>query len=174
MARAAGTEEYTTDEMWRIEQRMKRLNDLGFDVDELDIVTDWDGSTVRVQPKVVEADHHARDLQRMTGLDVEDNQARRLLNDMSAFAAHHDLGNESRSIVAHRWLTTVYEPITAMVPAELRGKLEPAEVFHEILEHRWFLSEQQGRPVSTVEAADSYITNELSARPEEAVAADPT
>ena len=93
---------------------------------------------------------------------------------MSAYAAHHDLGNESRSIVAHRWLTTVYEPITAMVPAELRGKLEPAEVFHEILEHRWFLSEQQGRPVSTVEAADSYIANELSARPEEAVAADPT
>ena len=38
-----GTEEYTTDEIWRIEQRMERLNELGFDVDELDIVTDWDG-----------------------------------------------------------------------------------------------------------------------------------
>ena len=111
-----GTEEYTTDEIWRIEQRMERLNELGFDVDELDIVTDWDGATVRVQPKVVEANHHARELQRLTGLDVEDNQARRLLNDLAAFTAHHDLGGESRSIVAHRWLTTVYEPITAMVP----------------------------------------------------------
>src|SRR3954449_12254094 len=161
------TEEYTTDEIWRIEQRMERLNDLGFDVDELDIVTDWDGSTVRVQPKVVEADHHARELQALTGLDVEENQARRLLNDLAAFTAHHDLGGESRSIVAHRWLTTVYEPITAMVPAELRGKLEPAEVFHEILEHRWFLSEQAGHPVHTRDAARSYIDTVLRARPEE-------
>ena len=167
-----GTEEYTTDEMWRIEQRMQRLNELGFDVDELDIVTDWDGATVRVQPKVVEANHHARDLQRLTGLDVEDNQARRLLNDLAAYTAHHDLGGESRSIVAHRWLTEVYEPITRKVPAELRGRLEPAEVFHEILEHRWFLSEQSGHPVHTVDAAESYIANVLRARPEEVIAGD--
>jgi len=166
------TEEYTTDEIWRIEQRMERLNDLGFDVDELDIVTDWDGSTVRVQPKVVEADHHARELQGLTGLDVEENQARRLLNDLAAFTAHHDLGGESRSIVAHRWLTEVYEPITAMVPEEMRGKLEPAEVFHEILEHRWFLSEQAGHPVRTREAARSYIDTVLKARPEEVLAGD--
>jgi len=166
-----GTEEYTTDEMWRIEQRMKRLNELGFDVDEVDIVTDWDGATVRVQPKVVEADHHARELQSLTGLEVEDNQARRLLNDLAAFTAHHDLGGESRSIVAHRWLTTVYEPITALVPPQLRGRLEPPEVFHEILEHRWFLSERSGHPVRTVDAARDYIDNVLTVRPEEEIAA---
>jgi tRNA A-37 threonylcarbamoyl transferase component Bud32 len=168
-----GTEEFTTDEIWRIEQRVQRLNDLGFDVDELDIVTDWDGATIEVQPKVVEANHHARELQRLTGLDVEDNQARRLLNDLAAYTAHHDLGGESRSIVAHRWLTNVYEPITAMVPAELRGRLQPAEVFHEILEHRWFLSEQQGSPVNTVVAARSYIDTVLNARPEEELTGDP-
>jgi tRNA A-37 threonylcarbamoyl transferase component Bud32 len=166
-------ETFTTDEIWRIEQRIERLNDLGFDVDELDIVTDWDGSSVRVQPKVVEADHHARELHALTGLEVEDNQARRLLNDLAAFTAHHDLGGESRSIVAHRWLTTVYEPITAMVPPEMRGKLEPAEVFHEILEHRWFLSERKGGPVHTVDAARSYIDTVLSARPEEVLTGDP-
>ena len=112
------------------------------------------------------------DLQRLTGLDVEDNQARRLLNDLAAYTAHHDLGGESRSIVAHRWLTEVYEPITRKVPAELRGRLEPAEVFHEILEHRWFLSEQSGHPVHTVDAAESYIANVLRARPEEVIAGD--
>ena len=105
-AELTGTEEFTTDEIWRIEQRIERLNDLGFDVDELDIVTDWDGATVKVQPKVVEANHHARELQRLTGLDVEENQARRLLNDLAAFTAWYDLGGEDRAIVAHRWLTT--------------------------------------------------------------------
>jgi hypothetical protein len=172
-AELTDTEEFATDEIWRIEKRVDRLHDLGFDVDELDIVTDWDGATIRVQPKVVEANHHARELQRLTGLDVEDNQARRLLGDLTAFTGHHDLGHESRSIVAHRWLTNVYEPVTAMVPAELRGKLQPAEVFHEILEHRWFLSEQAGQPVHTVDAARSYIDTVLKARPEEALTGDP-
>jgi len=59
-----------------------------------------------------------------------------------------------------------------MVPMELRGRLEPAEVFHEILEHRWFLSEQSGHPVHTVDAAESYIANVLRARPEEVIAGD--
>jgi Domain of unknown function (DUF4032)/Lipopolysaccharide kinase (Kdo/WaaP) family len=166
-----GIEEFDAKEMWRIEQRVERLNSLGFDVDELDIVTDWSGSTVRLQPKVVEADHHSRELQSLTGLDVEDNQARRLLNDIAAFTAYHDLGGEERAMVAHRWLTEIYEPIMAMVPREMRGKLEPAEIFHEILEHRWFLSEQAGHEVDIMETARSYIDNVLAKRPYEAVTA---
>ena len=164
-----GTEEFTTDEMWRIERRIERLNDLGFDVDELDIVTDWDGATVRLQPKVVEAGHHSRDLQSLTGLDVEENQARRLLNDINSFAAH--LGDEDRTIVAHRWLNHVYEPVLAMVPRNLRGKLEPAEIFHEILEHRWFLSENAGTEIDIEESTRSYIDQVLARRPEEAITA---
>src|SRR5690606_16944261 len=134
MAELTGEEEFSTDEMWRIEQRIERLNDLGFDVDELDIVTDYDGDRVRIQPRVVELGHHARELQSLTGMNVEENQARRLLNDLAAYTAHHDLGREDRHLVANRWLTGVFEPITAMIPPEATGKLEPAEVFHEILE----------------------------------------
>ena len=47
-------------------------------------------------------------------------------------------------------------------------------MFHEILEHRWFLSEQGDQPVHTVEAARSYIDTVLSARPEEAITAPPS
>jgi len=164
-----GSEEFSVNEMWRIQQRIERLNDLGFDVDELDIVTDWDGSTVRLQPKVVEADHHSRELQSLTGLDVEENQARRLLNDLASFTAHVAPGGDDKAILAHQWLNTVYEPIITMVPEDLRGKLEPAEVFHEILEHRWFLSEQAGKEVDIVDTARSYIDNVLAKRPEEVI-----
>jgi tRNA A-37 threonylcarbamoyl transferase component Bud32 len=164
-------EVFSADELWRLEQRVERLNDLGFDVDELDIVTDLDGTTLQVHPKVVEAGHHSRDLQRLTGLEVEDNQARRLLNDLASFTAHLGLGGEDRAVVAHRWLTTVYEPVMAMVPGNFRGRLEPAEVFHEILEHRWYLSEAAGREVDIFDAAADYIDAVLSHRPEEAVAA---
>lgn len=166
-----GSEEFGIHEMWRIEQRIARLNDLGFDVDELDIVTDWDGCTVRLQPKVVEAGHHSRELQGLTGLDVEDNQARQLLNDLASYTAHFGLNDEDRTIVAHRWLNNVYEPVVKMVPEKLCGKLEPAEVFHEILVHRWYLSEQAGLEVDILDTARSYIDNILAKRPEEIITA---
>ncbi|MGZ4447846.1 MAG: DUF4032 domain-containing protein, partial [Nocardioides sp.] len=163
-------ERFSADEMWRIEQRIERLNDLGFDVDELDIVTDFDGDEVRIQPKVVELGHHRRELQALTGLNVEEAQARRLLNDIASFTAGQDLGREDRSLVANRWLDHVYEPVIAMVPPELRGKLEPAELFHEILVHRWYLSERAGREVSVADTARDYIATVLTQKPEEAVA----
>jgi hypothetical protein len=164
-----GTEEFDTSELWRIEQRIERLNELGFDVDELDIVTDWDGATVRLQPKVVEAGHHSRELQSLTGLDVEENQARRLLNDLASYTAHFELGGEDRTIVAHQWLSEIYEPIMELIPDEMRGRLEPPEIFHEILEHRWFLSEKAGRSVDIFDAARSYFDTVLVKRPEEAI-----
>ncbi len=162
-------EQFGADEMWRIERRIERLNDLGFDVEELDIVTDYDGDQVRIQPRVVELGHHRRELQALTGMNVEDNQARRLLNDLASYTAFHDLGREDRSLVANRWLVDVYEPIIKMVPPEARGKLEPAEIYHEILEHRWYLSEQAGAEVDIVEAARDYLATVLPQRPEEAV-----
>jgi hypothetical protein len=164
-----GQEEFAADEMWRIEERIEHLNDLGFDVEEIDIVTDFDGDRVQIQPKVVELGHHQRELQALTGMNVEDGQARRLLNDLAAFTAYHDLGGEDRSLVAARWLTQVFEPIIAMVPEDSRGKLEPAEIFHEILVHRWLLSEKAGHEVDLFEVARDYIDTELTRRPDEAV-----
>ena len=73
-------------------------------------------------------------------------------------------------MVAHRWMTEVYEPIMAMIPPSARGKLEPAEVFHEILEHRWYLSERAGEQVSIFETARDYVDTVRTRKPEEAVA----
>jgi hypothetical protein len=165
-------EEFDNGETWRIERRIERLNELGFDVDELEIITDLGGDTVRIQPRVVEAGHHSRELQGLTGLGVEDAQARRLLNDLASYTAHYDLGREDRAVVANQWLTRIYEPLVAMLPADQRGKLEPAEFFHEVLVHRWFLSEQAGHEVDIFDSAASYIANELPKRPDELVAAD--
>ncbi len=165
-------EHFSVHEMWRIESRIERLNDLGFDVDELDIVTDFDGDQVRIQPKVVELGHHCRELQALTGMNVEDDQARRLLNDLAAYTAHFDLGREDRHLVANKWLTEVYEPIMTMIPPEARGKLEPAEIFHEVLVHRWYLSERAGREVGIFDSARDYIDTVLTTKPDEILAAD--
>jgi tRNA A-37 threonylcarbamoyl transferase component Bud32 len=160
-------ESFGRGESWRVQKRIERLNDLGFDVGELDITTDLGGTTVRIQPKVVDAGHHSRRLMRLTGLDVQENQARRLLNDLDAYRAATDRQNEDEPFVAHDWLTGVFEPAVRAVPRDLRGKLEPAQVFHELLDHRWFLSQQQGRDVPMQEAAKSYVKYILPHRPDE-------
>jgi len=162
-------EVFRAGERHRVEARIRRLNDLGFDVAELDVSTDLSGGETRIQPKVVDAGHHARRLLRLTGLDVEENQARRLLNDLDAYrsADAKARDGESEQISAHRWLSTAFHPVVESVPRELRGKLEPAEVFHEVLEHRWFLSEQAGRDVGTAEAAASYVDRVLRHKPDE-------
>jgi len=162
---------FPADEMWRIEQRIERLNDLGFDVEEVDIVTDYDGDTVVLRPRVVELGHHQRTLRGLTGIEAEDAQARRMLNDIAAYTASRDLGGLPREVVAQRWLKEIYEPIVAMIPDAARGKLEPAEVFHEILVHRWFLSERAGHSVRLLDAARDYIRAILPARPDEALTA---
>ena len=168
-AELTGLEEFRTDEMWRIERRVERLNDLGFDVDELDIVTDLGGDSIRIQPKVVDLGHHTREIQALTGMTVEDNQARRLLNDIASYTAHYDLGREDRHLVASRWMHEIFEPIMAMIPPDATGKLEPAEIFHEILEHRWYLSEQRGEEIDIHETARDYIARFLTAKPDEAI-----
>jgi len=154
-------------ERWRVAARIEKLNALGFDVAELDMSADADGTTVRIKPKVVDAGHHSRRLLRLTGLDVQENQARRLLNDLDAFHADPIRDDEDEEFVAHEWLTDVFEPAVRSVPRDLRGKLEPAQIFHEILDHRWFLSERQSRDVPMAEATASYIDAVLRHRPDE-------
>lgn len=160
------TEVFDPGERWRVEQRVRRLNDLGFDVAELQIVTEQGGSRVVLTPKVVDAGHHSRRLLRLTGLDVQENQARRLLNDVDSFRAA--LGPDAdEEIAAHRWVAEAFEPVVSAVPRELRGKLEPAEIYHEVLEHRWFLSERQGRDVGLMAAVRAYVRDVLTRKPDE-------
>src|SRR5699024_1648964 len=136
-------EEFGTEDRWRIADRIRRLNSLGYDVGELQITTDVDGTSVRIQPKVVDAGHHRRRLMRLTGLDVQENQARRLLNDMDTYRVATDRQGEDEEYVAHDWLTEVFEPTVRAIPRDLSRKLEPAQIFHEVREQRWLIA--QGR-----------------------------
>ncbi|WP_341359418.1 DUF4032 domain-containing protein [Georgenia sp. M64] len=160
-------ESFESGDRWRVTRRINRLNDLGFDVGELTITTDIDGTTVSIQPKVVDAGHYHRQIMRLTGLDVQENQARRMLNDLESYRALTDRQNDDAVVVAHDWLAEVFEPTVRAVPRELRRKLEPAEIFHELLEHRWFMSQRERRDVPTAEAVQDYVETVLRHRPDE-------
>ena len=155
------------EDRYQLEARVRRLNGLGFDVAELQVKTQADGEHITVTPKVVDAGHHSRRLIRLTGLDVEENQARRLLNDLDSFRLKIGLGREDEEFAAHRWVTEWFERVMSEVPAALRGKLEPAQIFHEVLEHRWFMSEDAGTSVPFEDAISDYVTTILAAKPDE-------
>jgi hypothetical protein len=166
-------ESFAVDESWRLTERVQRLNALGFDIGEMSIQTTPDGTRVSIQPKVVDAGHHQRRLLRLTGLDVEENQARRLLNDLDEFRARVSRLGSDEEMVAHEWLTRVFEPIVMAIPFDLRAKLEPAEVFHQVLEHRWYMSQARGRSVPIAEVLTSYIDDVLRHRRDEATVMGP-
>ncbi|MEO5748290.1 MAG: DUF4032 domain-containing protein [Ornithinibacter sp.] len=161
------TEQFEAGDRWRVEERIRRLNGLGFDVDELSITTDIGGTEMVITPKVVDAGHHSRRLLRLTGLDVGENQARRLLNDLDAYAAATDRQGEDEEILAHDWLAKVYEPVVRAVPRNLTGRLEPAEVFHEVLEHRWYLAERAQHDIPIETAIEDYLASVLPGKPDE-------
>ncbi len=152
-----------------LHRRLGRLNELGFDAEEVELLTSGDGYRVRVRPNVVELGHHRRRLARLTGLDAQENQARRLLGDIAAYRRQIEQADHpvSEAAAAGRWLSEVFELAIAAVPAELCGKREPAQLFHELLDHRWYLSEQAGRDVGVTEAVGSYIETVLRRLPDE-------
>jgi hypothetical protein len=162
-----GVESFETAERWKINKRVSRLNQLGFDIEEMTIRTDASGTKVKIQPKVVDAGHHSRRLLRLTGLDVEENQARRLLNDLDQYRVEHPRPGVDEEVLAHEWLSNAFEPVVTAIPKNLAGKLEPAEVYHQVLEHRWYRSENENRDVPIQEAVASYISTVLVHRRDE-------
>lgn len=159
--------EFNKEDRHALDSKIRRLNELGFDIAELIVDTDDAGDRVIVQPKVVDAGHHSRRLIRLTGLDVEENQARRLLNDLDSYRAKLGLGPQDEEIAAHRWVTERFERVMSAVPRELRGKLTPAEIFHEVLEHRWFMAERAQTNVDFGVAIDDYMRTILATKPDE-------
>jgi hypothetical protein len=157
------------EQRYRIAQRLRRLNELGFDADEVELISTGEGNRLRVRTRVAESGHDRRQLFLRTGIDAEDNQARRMLSDITSFRGYLEqkVGHPvSETVAATRWLEEVYDVVLAAIPESLRGRLAPAEIFHEILEHRWYLSESEGRDVGTTAAAKSYFETVLPQVPE--------
>ncbi len=158
---------------YKVSERIGRLNDLGFDVAELRMTSDASGEHLSIQPKVVDAGHHHRKLMHLTGMDVGENQARRLLADIDSWRATTGRTAMPIELAAHEWLTDEFTPVVTAVPPALAAKLEPAQIYHEFLEHRWYLAQQAGHDLPRDEVIRSYIDTVLPGKPDEAVLLDP-
>jgi tRNA A-37 threonylcarbamoyl transferase component Bud32 len=164
-------EVFATDERHRIHDRLRRINEIGYDVQELELVREDGGLTrLHLRTSVLEPGRYQRLLRELTALEAQDLQARVLLNDIrnfGAWLADSEGVSLDETVVARRWLERSFEPTVALVPRELRGRRQAPQVFVEVLEHwqRW--SAEQGVDLDLFEAAGRYVSEILPSTDEE-------
>ena len=147
-----------------VERAMRQLHDLGFAVEEVSIAIDGDNKVLKFQPKLVAAGYHTNRLRELMGLETEELQAKRILASFDRYRARESNLSTNINEVAFKWLTEIFNPIVNSVPAEHLGRVEPAQLFHEVLEHRWYLSEAAGHDVGLDLACKTYISEVLPYR----------
>ena len=163
------------DDRHAVRARIRRLNELGFAVDEITLEPTGNGeNVVRLKVAVANRRFHARELERLTGLVALEGQARLLLNDLHEYQAwiEHEEGRSiSEKEAAERWLVNVLEPsLRELVPAIGPGR-DPLQAYCDMLEQKWILSELAGKDVGLSAAKDAYLGLGAPA-PESDVAAD--
>jgi hypothetical protein len=147
-----------------VERAMRSLQDIGFAVEEVDIQLAGDKSTVTFIPKLVAPNYHSQRLVELMGLETEELQAKRILASFDRFRSREIEQSPKKEDAAKRWLDEVFYKVINAVPAAMRGRVEDAQLFHEVLEHRWYLGEKAGRDLGLEFATNDYISKVLPER----------
>lgn len=147
-----------------VEKAMRGLQDLGFAVEEVDLQVQGDTGTLKFTPKLVAPNYHSLRLKELMGLEVEELQAKRILASFDRFRSRELTRTPDKHEAAQRWLNEVFYKVVNSVPEALQGRIEDAQFFHEVLEHRWYLGEKAGRDVGLERATEDYITEILPNR----------
>jgi hypothetical protein len=141
---------------YRVEGTVRRLNELGFAVDEVALQPVSDSaSRLKIRVAVGDRRYHAQRLQELTGLDVGEGQAQILLGDLQAYQASlcreagHDVDD---STAARLWVIEVLTPYERLAHDVVGKKGTPIQAYCDLLEVRWLLSEKAGHDVGTNKA----------------------
>ena len=152
-----------------VERAMRALHDLGFTVEEVSIAIDGDTQMLSFQPKLVASGYHSARLRELMGLETEELQAKRILASFDRYRAREERIGVSIHVMAKIWLAEIFDPIVKRVPESMRGRVEHAQMFHEILENRWHLSGVEGVDVGLEFATDNYVAQILPSRQDSGV-----
>ena len=152
-------EELAPGDRHAVEARIRRLNDLGFAIDEIELEPGRQGR-LRFRVAVTTRRFHARELERRTGLVALEGQARILMNDLRQYRSWlewYEVRPIDRAEAARRWLAEVYRPTIARLAAVVGPERDIIQSYCDVLEHKWLVSEQAGRDVGLEAAIRSYL-----------------
>jgi len=147
-------------ESYRIHERIRALNELGFSVGEVDLVASGDGSQLRMRTIVTDREYHRHQLHNLTGVVAEERQAALLLNEVRELKATltRELNRSvPLSVAAFRWLDERFRPTLNRISKDLGPAADEAELYCQVLEHKWFLSERAKKDVGLEAAMKAYV-----------------
>jgi len=152
------------NERYRIQERIRALNSLGFSIREVLLEEGKDGEQLRFRVSVTARNFHRDQLASLTGIESEEMQARKMMNEIHEVQATLSQTSDSStplSVAAYHWLENVYRPTVERLEPFLGPGQDLPEMYCQVLEHKWYLSEQARQDVGHQAAVEDYIQNYL-------------
>jgi len=159
------------DEGFRIQERIRALNNLGFSVRDFEMQPAESGSKLRFRVFVTDRNFHRDQLLSLTGLEAEEMQARQMMNEIQEIKATLSQQNNRSmflSAAAYYWLENVFQPVASKLKPLVGESNSLAELYCQILEHKWFLSERSQHDVGHQAAVEDYLRNIAGLDPSQA------
>ncbi len=159
-------EVFTQDELYRVQERVRKLNTLGFSVRDVELKNEDQGNVLKLRIFVSDRNFHRNQLMEITGLFAEERQAQQMMNEIYELRAnlvhsgHPDISMEA---VAYHWMEEIYHPIIEKLQPFMLNKtsqhqnIDPIELYCQILEHKWYLSERAQHDVGHQAAVEDFV-----------------
>jgi len=157
---------FSQDELYKVQERVRKLNELGFSVKDMELKNEDHGNILKLRIFVSDRNFHRNQLMEITGIFAEDRQAQQITNEIHELRANMSRsGNPNITLeaVAYHWLEHVYKPIIEQLrpfmqtPDHPKYNADPVELYCQILEHKWYLSERAQRDVGHQAAVEDFI-----------------
>jgi hypothetical protein len=151
-------------ERYRIQERIRALNGLGFSIREVLLEEVEIGQQLRFRVSVTDRNFHRDQLASLTGIEAEERQARQMMNEIHELQATLSPGSEGStplSAAAYHWLENIYRPAIERLAPILGPGQDLPEMYCQVLEHKWYLSERASQDVGHQTALEDYINNYL-------------
>lgn len=146
----------TRNDVYRIRERISRINELGFAVEDIDITPTGDGSLVKMITNLGGRTYNSDMLHERTGIEASENQACLILSDLSYHLAKHgDVTATGKTVGTFKWLTDYYEPLIARIAEDWPGE-DPIQGYCDYLNHRVRLAHARGTDVDSFEAYEDW------------------
>lgn len=149
-------------EHYRIQERIRALNNLGFSVGDVALQNTKEGDQLRLRVVVTDRKFHHDQLQTLTGIEVEEGQAQKMMNEiqeLKASLSQHNNRSTPLSAAAYHWLKTIFEPTVDRLSPFVKSDIDAAELYCQVLEHKWYLSERAREDVGHSAAIEDYLNN---------------
>jgi hypothetical protein len=150
------------NEKFRIHERIQAINLLGFSISEVIVEPLENGDKISFEVVVTDRNFHRDQLLGLTGIEAEEMQARLMMNEIQELKSRISQANNRStpvSLAAYNWLHDFYQPVINQLQPLITRSGDPAELYYQILEHKWYLSEAAQHDVGHRAAVEDYLQN---------------